>query len=97
MAILVFVEVADGKIRKSSLEAVCYAHAMGGSVTAIVLGPADAAEVKSLGSYGANKVLHAADPKLEKPIIQVYASVLTKAMQDEHADILVLANSSFPC
>ncbi len=94
MAILVFVEVADGKIRKSSLEAVCYAHAMGGSVTAIVLGPADAAEVKSLGSYGANKVLHAADPKLEKPIIQVYASVLTKAMQDEHADILVLANSS---
>ncbi len=94
MAILVFVEVADGKIRKSSLEAVCYAHAMGGSVTAIVLGPADAAEVKSLGSYGANKVLHAADPKLEKPIIQVYASVLTKAMQDEHTDILVLANSS---
>lgn len=94
MAILVFVEVADGKIRKSSLEAVCYAHAMGGSVTAIVLGPADAAEVKSLGSYGATKVLHAADPKLEKPIIQVYASVLTKAMQDEHADILVLANSS---
>lgn len=94
MAILVFVEVADGKIRKSSLEAVCYAHAMGGSVTAIVLGPAEAAEVKSLGSYGATKVLHAADPKLEKPIIQVYASVLTKAMQDEHADILVLANSS---
>jgi electron transfer flavoprotein alpha subunit len=94
MAILVFVEVAEGKIRKSSLEAVCYAQAMGDSVTAIVLGPADAAEVKSLGSYGAKKVLHVADPKLEKGIIQVYASVLTKAMEDEKADILVLANSS---
>jgi len=94
MAILVFVEVAEGKIRKSSLEAVCYAQAMGDSVTAIVLGPADAAEVKSLGNYGAKKVLHAADPKLEKPIIQVYTSVLTKAMEDEKADILVLANSS---
>jgi len=94
MAILVFVEVAEGKIRKSSLEAVCYAQAMGDSVTAIVLGPADAAEVKSLGSYGAKKVLNVADPKLEKGIIQVYASVLTEAMEDEKADILVLANSS---
>lgn len=94
MAILVFVEVAEGKIRKSSLEAVCYAQAMGDSVTAIVLGPADETEVKSLGNYGANKVLHAADSKLEKAIIQVYAAVLTKAMQDEKADILILANSS---
>lgn len=94
MTTLVFVEVAEGKIRKSSLEAVCYAEAMGGSVTAIVLGSADAAEVQSLGKYGATKVLHAADSKLDKGIIQVYASVLTKAMQDESADVLVLANSS---
>nr|HPI79295.1 electron transfer flavoprotein subunit alpha/FixB family protein [Cyclobacteriaceae bacterium] len=38
MAILVFVESADGKIKKTSLEAVAYAHAMGGPVTAVVLG-----------------------------------------------------------
>jgi electron transfer flavoprotein alpha subunit len=94
MTTLVFAEVAEGKIKKSSLEAVCYAKAMGGSVTAIVLGSADASEVQSLGKYGATKVLHAADPKLDKGIIQVYASVLTKAMQDENADVLVLANSS---
>lgn len=94
MAILVFAESAEGKIKKSSLEAVCYAHAMGGPVTAIVLGPTDAAEVASLGKYGAQKVLHAADAKLEKGITQAYASVLAKAMQDEGADTLVLANSS---
>ncbi len=41
MSTLVFIEISEGKVRKSSLEAVCYAHAMGGSVTAVVLGPAD--------------------------------------------------------
>lgn len=94
MSTLVFIETSEGKIRKSSLEAVCYAHAMGGAVTAVVLGPADADEVASLGKYGAQKVLHAADTKLEKGIAQVYAAVLTQAMKDENADVLVLASSS---
>lgn len=94
MSTLVFVEVSEGKVRKSSLEAICYAHAMGGSVTVIALGAADANELAALGKYGAQKVLHAADSKLEKEIIQVYAAVLTKAMQEENADMLVLANSS---
>lgn len=94
MSTLVFLETSEGKIRKSSLEAVCYAHAMGGSVTAVVLGPADASEVQSIGKYGAQKVLHAADSKLEKGIAQVYASVLAQAIKDENADILILASSS---
>jgi electron transfer flavoprotein alpha subunit len=94
MSILVFIEVSEGKVRKSSLEAVCYAKAMGGPVNAIVLGPADASELQSLGKYGAQKVLHASDARLGKGVIQAYAAVLTKAMQDENADVLVLANSS---
>jgi len=94
MSTLVFIEVSDGKVRKSSLEAVCYAKAMGSPVTAIVLGPADATELQSLGKYGAQKVLHASDAKLAKGVIQAYSAVLTKAMQDENADVLVLANSS---
>lgn len=94
MATLVFVETSEGKVRKTSLEAVAYAHQMGGGVTAIVLGTASASELESLGKYGAQKVLHAADSKLDHPVIQVFASVITKAMQDENADVLVLANSS---
>ncbi len=91
---LVFIETSEGKVRKTSLEAIAYAHAMGGSVSAIVLGTADANELQSLGKYGATKVLHANDSKLDHPVIQVYAHVLSKAMQDENADVLVLANSS---
>jgi electron transfer flavoprotein alpha subunit len=92
--ILVFVENAEGKIKGTSLEAVAYAHSMGGPVTAIALGTIDPAELTALGKYGAQKVLHVADAKLNQGVIQAYASVLTKAMQDEGADLLVLANSS---
>ena len=94
MATLVFVESAEGKIRSTSLEAVAYAHALGAGVTAIALGTVDKAELENLGKYGATKVLHAADAKLDQGIVQAYASVIAKAMQDENADVLVLANSS---
>jgi electron transfer flavoprotein alpha subunit len=94
MPIVVFVESAEGKIRKTSLEAVAYANAMGDSVTAIALGTAETSELESLGKYGAKKVLHASDKKLDQGIIQAYAEVLVKALEDEKADVLVLANSS---
>lgn len=94
MPILVFVESAEGKIKKTSLEAVAYAHAMGGPVTAIALGSAEKSELENLGKYGAQKVLHAGDEKLNQGVIQAYAEVLVKALQDENADVLVLANSS---
>jgi electron transfer flavoprotein alpha subunit len=94
MNILVFAEASEGKVRSTSLEAVAYAHAMGGNVTAIVLGTADKSSLESLGKYGAKKVLHASNKKLDQAISQAYAAVITKAMQDESADVLVLANSS---
>jgi electron transfer flavoprotein alpha subunit len=94
MPTLVFVESAEGKIKKTSLEAVAYAHAMGDSVTAIALGDVDKSELESLGKYGAQKVLHATDQKLNNGVIQVYASVLAKAFQEEQADVFVIANSS---
>lgn len=94
MPTLVFVESAEGKIKKTSLEAVAYAHAMKDPVTAIALGKVEQAELESLGKYGAQKVLHVADEKLNAGVIQAYTSVLVKAMQDEGADVLVLANSS---
>jgi len=94
MNVLVFAECDEGKIRKVSLEAVAYAKAMGGSVTAIALGAADKAELEGLGKYGAQKVLHAKDERLNHGVIQAYTAVLSKAMEDEKADVLVLANTS---
>lgn len=94
MVTLVFVECADGKVKKTSIEAVSYAHAMGAQVVAIALSEAEKSELEALGKYGASKVLHASDEKLKQGVIQAYASVLAKAMADESADVLVIANSS---
>ena len=94
MAILVFIESAEGKIKATSIEAVCYAHAMGGPVTAIALGAVEKSALESLGKFGAQRILHVADEKLNDGVIQAYASVLSQAMQDERADVLVLANSA---
>ncbi len=94
MSIMVFVESAEGKIKKNSLEGVAFGHAMGGPVIAIALGSVDKTELEAIGKYGASKVLHAADDRLNQGIAKAYASVLSKAMQDVGADTLILANSS---
>jgi electron transfer flavoprotein alpha subunit len=94
MSTIVFIEISEGKIRKSSLEAVCFAHAMGSPVTAVILGPVDSAELQLPGKYGANKVLHAADARLEHGITQAYAVALTQAMKEEQSETLILAGSS---
>jgi electron transfer flavoprotein alpha subunit len=94
MTSIVFVESAEGKVRKTSLEAVAFAKAMGGNVVAVVLGTVEKAELDTVGKIGANKILHAANAKLDHPVIQVFSSVLAQAMQQENADNLVLANSS---
>lgn len=95
MSILVFVESSEGEIKKTSIEAVAYAAAMGGDVTAIALGSnIDNAELESLGKYGATKVLHVDDERLNQGIIQAYSTVLAKAMEDSGAEVLVLANTS---
>ena len=57
MTTLVFIESADGKIKKTSLEAVVYAHAMGGTVVAIALGTIEKQELDAVGKYGATKVI----------------------------------------
>ena len=96
MAILVFVESAEGAVKKTSQEAVAYASAMNdGEVTAVAMGSTvEASDLEKLGNYGAAKVLHANDERLNEDHIQAYASVLNQAMEQTGANILVLAKSS---
>lgn len=93
MSVLVFIELEEGKIKKSSREAISYAAALG-ETTAVALGTADAAELASAGVNGASKVLHVADDKLNAGLIQPYAEVLAAAATATGADIVVTAKSS---
>ncbi len=98
MSVLIFAELDEGKLKKSSQEAIYYgakvAEIMGTSATAIVLGTADDSELATAGHYGAAKVLHAADAKLTEPNGMAYASVVAEAAKREGTTVLVLAKSS---
>lgn len=98
MSVLVFIESADGAIKKSSLEAVFYAKKVAElektQVTAIYLGKIDTSELEKVGKGGAKKVLYAEYDQLENGVIQAYASVLKQAMEKENAKTLVMATSS---
>ena len=93
MSVLVFIELEDGKIKKSSREAISYAAAIGETI-AVAIGSAEASELATAGSNGATKVLHVSDEKLNAGLIQPYAEVLATAMNDTGAEILVTAKSS---
>ena len=61
MSILVFAEIQDGKVKKSSLEAVSYAKQMNaGTIHAVALGNADNSALAELAKYGANQIHHSA-------------------------------------
>lgn len=95
MSILVFVESAEGKVKKTSIEAISYASAMGGDVTAIALGnTVSDSELAALGNYGASKVLNADNERLNNADIKAYSNVIGQAMDESGADVLVLANSA---
>ncbi|MEY4604613.1 MAG: hypothetical protein RIT43_1905 [Bacteroidota bacterium] len=56
MSVLVYINSSNG-LNKAALEAVTYGKKLGGEVTVITSGNADAAVLGSLGQYGASKVL----------------------------------------
>ena len=56
MSVLVVIEASEGKIKKSSKEAVAYAAAIGGEVTAIALENIDREELAAVGKNGATTV-----------------------------------------
>jgi electron transfer flavoprotein alpha subunit len=99
MSVLVYIEHADGKVKKTSLEAVSFASALAaqtgeGEVVAIALGTVDSPELASVGKAGASKVLHADDVRLNDGVIQAHASAVAQAFASVGAKTLVLAKSS---
>jgi len=98
MSVLVFVELDEGALKKSSLEAIYYgskvADMLGTSTTAVALGEATEGALAEAGRYGAAKVLHAGDAKLNEGNSLAYASAVAEAATKEGATVIVLAKSS---
>jgi electron transfer flavoprotein alpha subunit len=99
MSILVYIEHAEGKVKKTSLEAVSFAKELSaktgeGEVVALALGTVDSAELASIGKAGASKVWHASDPRLNDGVIQAHAAAVAQAFGSLGTKTLVLAKSS---
>lgn len=99
MSILVYIEHAEGKVKKTSLEAVSFANALSaktgeGDVVALALGSIDASELAAVGKAGAAKVLHASDARLNDGVILAHAEAVAQAFSATGAKTLVLAKSS---
>lgn len=99
MSILVYIEQTEGKVKKTSLEAVSFANALAantgeGEVVAVALGTLDSGELAGVGTAGAAKVLHVTDPRLNEGVIQAHASAVAQAFIKVGAKTLILAKSS---
>ncbi len=97
MSVLIFIELDNGQIKKTSLEAVYYgaevAKMKGTQAVALAIGSADNGSLALAGNFGAAKVLHASDAQLNIENAMAYASVLVAAVQQEGADVVVLPKS----
>jgi electron transfer flavoprotein alpha subunit len=97
MSVLVYVEHADGKFKKSTYEVVSYANAiakqLSTTVSVISIGNVANDELSSLGKYGAKKVLNVSNDKLKTFVNQAYASVIAEAAKAESANVVVLSST----
>ncbi|MFN4246601.1 MAG: electron transfer flavoprotein subunit alpha/FixB family protein [Flavipsychrobacter sp.] len=93
MSILVLAENAQGSFKKKTFEAVQYAaelaQKMGTTVTAVALGNVNDAAMQELGQYGASKVLHVVDARLDNLNARAYTKALATAAEKESAKVIV--------
>ncbi|MCC7029697.1 MAG: electron transfer flavoprotein subunit alpha/FixB family protein [Chitinophagaceae bacterium] len=94
--VLVFAEQNNGTFKKATFEAVNYAAKVaqqsGTEVCALVLG--EATDVAVLGNYGAAKVVHIADARLNNLEARAYAKAIAIVATQQDAQVLVFSNNN---
>jgi len=97
MSVLVFVDHTSGSFKKKAYESINYAAKVaektGGPVVALALGAASNDELTALGQYGAEKVLHVADERLNKLSARAYAKAIVAAVKQEGAQVVVTTHN----
>jgi electron transfer flavoprotein alpha subunit len=97
MSVLIFVEIDNGSIKKTSQEAIFYgskvAEMLHTTATVLAMGPASEEALSAAGKFGASKALHASDGKLSHENSLAYADVLSQAATQEESKIIVISKS----
>lgn len=96
MSVLVFIDTADGHVKKASLEVLTYGTAVaqqsGISCEAVVLGSVTD-DLTTLGKYGVKKIHHVANDSLNQLDAQVYTKVIAQVAEAIGATVIVFSNN----
>lgn len=87
---LVYIEIADSKIKKSGMEALNFAAKLGGDVIAISIGDVSSTILEEAGKYGAKSVIHVAQGEFEN---NTFASIIAAAAIEHNANNIIISNS----
>jgi len=96
MSVLIFVDTAEGHVKKASLEAMTYgakvAEQLGTSAEGIVLGSTKD-DLASLGKYGVKKIHHVNNPLLDHLDAQAYTKAIAEVAEKTGAKVIVFSNN----
>ncbi len=96
MSVLIFIDTADGHVKKASLEALTYgtkvAEQLGTVAEGIVLGSVTD-DLTALGKYGVKKIHHVASDALNQFDAQVFTKVIAEAATATSAKVIVFSNN----
>ncbi len=92
--ILVFTEVQNGKIKRSSQELLQYAAQTGHSVCALILDAASEAAGVEAGHHGASEVFFSKDSSFSTYNPELFSAAVAEAIQKSAATIVLASSSS---
>lgn len=98
MSVLLFAELAEGKYKKTSLEAIYYgaevAKMQGTDATVLAIGKSSNEDLAIAGNFGVKNVLHAEAESLDTANILAYSEVLKAAAIETNATVIISPKSS---
>lgn len=96
MSVLIFIDTAEGHVKKASLEALTYgtkvAEQLGTIAEGVVLGSVTD-DLTALGKYGVKKIHHVANEALNHFDAQVFTKVIAEAAITTNARVIVFSNN----
>jgi electron transfer flavoprotein alpha subunit len=96
MSVLIFIDHADGHIKKTSLEALCYgsriAEQTGVAAEGVILGKVNE-DLASLGMYGVKKIHTIEHDQLNHVDAQIFTQLIARVAEASGATVIVFSNN----
>lgn len=97
MSVLIFIDTAEGHVKKASLEALTYgakvAEQLGTTAEGVVLG-AVSDDLAALGKYGVKKIHQVTNDSLDHLDAQVFTKVIAQAAEATGAKVIIFSNNA---